>query len=216
MEILVDYWFLFLPLAIVLGFALLVITVCVIEKRTANEDAYDEEYKFCGVGKHVGNSVIRVRYDFWLSPDRLTVAVVGGGTTMKVPVNGIWLWSRLTDGTILCTCNEIGEQDISGLVQQQTWPQERFPRLVDHHALRLQDSETEPVPFEEGNPFGGLADLSRRRVESLVLRGRARYLDDENTRWKLTLMGAVQFYFTSVWIRPFRRLLRSLGIAREG
>jgi hypothetical protein len=231
-----DFWFCFIPIGLVALFGVLVVTVCFFEKRRtvpyervaeedadeptrdadkANDEAYREEYVFCGTGRHAGSGVIRVRYDFWLSPDCLTAVVIGGGTTAKVPVFGIWLWSRLEDGTILCTTNEIGEQDISGLVRQQTWPQARFPILVDNHQSRLDEAESPPVPFEKGNPYDGLADLSRRRAQSLVQSGRATYLDEDGTRWKFTLSGALRFYVTGVWVRPFRRLLRALGMVSD-
>lgn len=64
----------------------------------------------------------RVRYDFWISQDCCTLAVIGGGSIASIPVDAVWLWSRTVSGEILCTTNAIGEQDISGIVQQETWP----------------------------------------------------------------------------------------------
>lgn len=163
---------------------------------------------------HDGKSTLyRIRYDYWLPPDHTSFVVVGSGTVAKIPVNGIWILSRLRDDRVLCTTNETGEQDISGVEEQQTWPKRGLAELVELHAHRLGGVEIEPFP--ETSPMLGYFDIRKRKAEALVARGYAYYLDDERTAWRYTLKGAIVFYFVGVWIRPARRLLRSVGLVRE-
>ena len=169
-------------------------------------------YQFGGMCHDGKGKLYKVRYDFWLAPDHSTLAVIGGGKVAGIAVNGIWLYSRLSDGRILDTTNEIGEQDISGAEEQQTWAKFGFRALVEKHTLRL----TSPVePFSPDAPLVGFFDIRRRKADALIARGYAHYLDEDRTVWRYTLKGAIVFYFVGTWIRPIRRLLRYIGLVRE-
>jgi hypothetical protein len=229
-----DLW---LSLAIFFGvigfFFFVVVGACLWEKRPVQpyrvpeageeyeltSDAREANYQVRGLDYLPGGlchdnkgKIYRVRYDFWLSPDHFILVVIGGGSIAGIPVNGIWVYSRLTDGRILCTTNEIGEQDISGAEEQQTWPKYDLISLIEKHRKRLTDS-VEPFPAE--SPLAGYFDIRRRKADALVAKGYARYIDDEQSIWKYTLKGAIVFYFIGVWVRPIRRFLRLLRIVRE-
>jgi hypothetical protein len=229
----IEWLWLAIPVCVIGFFFFVVVVACLWEKRPiqpyyvpaeddeyepsavaerANEDAEKIGYEYGGLCHDGKGKLYRVRYDFWIDPDDLTIAVVGSGTIAKIPVNGVWLWSRLADGRILCTTNEIGEQDISGAVEQQTWPGFRLKALDEKHERRLTD-DVEPFPSD--TPMAGYFDILRRKADTLVAKGYARYLDDEQTVWRYTLPGAVRFYFVGTWVRPMRRFLRSVGLVRE-
>jgi hypothetical protein len=152
----------------------------------------------------------RVRYDFWISPDRCTLAVIGGGTVASIPVDGVWLWSRVSNGQILCTTNEIGEQDISGIVQQETWPTKTLSALCERHANRLQTVRT--VPFPTDQPLRGLFEIRRAIADALVDRGYAYYISDDRLVWRYTLSGAFAFYVAARWLRPIGRFFRFIAL----
>lgn len=177
--------------------------------RAANARAPNlgfEQKGLCHDGK---GGLYRVRYDFWLSPDRRTFAVVGGGSIAKIPFDGIWLYSRIRDGRILETTNEIGSQDISGVVEQETWPKMKFAPLVEKHFGRLEEPrEGDAIPFEDEAELKDYFAIRRARAEGLVGRGHARFLDDRESKWKYTLKGALAFYVISNWVRPLQRGLR--------
>lgn len=139
----------------------------------------------------------RVRYDFWCAPDDKTFAVVGSGTVAGIPVNGVSFYSRKTDGRILCTTNDVGGQDVSGLEDQATWAKLPLASLFEKHARRLTESAVKPFP-----PDSALAeyfDLRRRKADALVERSYAYYLDDGKTAWRYTLRGALAFYVQGTW-----------------
>ncbi len=226
-----DLW---IPLALVfglIGFSFLaVVAACLWERRPvqpyyvpapgdeygptpyaerANSDARNLGYRHGGLCHDGKGKLYRVRYDFWLAPDDSTLAVVGSGTVAHIPVNGVRLCSRLVDGRVLCTTSEIGEQDISGAEEQQTWPGLPLKALVEKHERRLTDA-VEPFPADA--PLAGLFDIRRRKADALVARGYAYYLDDERKVWRYTLKGAVVFCVVGTWVRPIRRFLRSVGL----
>ena len=181
--------------------------------RHANAQAIERGFRhdcLCHDGK---GKLYRVRYDFWVSPDALTFAVVGSGTVASIPVNGIWLYSRNTNGRILCTTNEIGEQDISGVEDQVTWPHSDFAALVEKHSQRL--TEIVAQPFNDDSALREFFDMRRSKADGLVERGYAYYLNDERLVWRYTLRGDLTLYVIGTWVRPLTRVLRSTGLVRS-
>lgn len=176
----------------------------------ASENSVAErlDYKHSATTHDGKGRLYYVRYDFWVSPDRRTLAVVGGGTVASIPVNGVWLWSRATNGQILCTTNEIGEQDISGIVLQETWPAKTLRTLCDKHEDRLQTIGIIPFPVDE--PLRGHFEIRRAIFDALVERGYAYYASDDKMVWRYTLLGAFVFYVAARWLRPIGRFFRSL------
>jgi hypothetical protein len=229
-----DYGYLLLiPVAVVGFFFFLVVGAALWEKRPVQPYYVPDEGKeypvapaaqkfnqeagrlkftrgcVCHDGK---GKLYRIRYDFWLSPDQRTLAVVGSGTLASIPVKGIWLWSRGKDGINYNSTNEIGEQEICTNVVQQTWPDTTFTTLLGHHQTLLKDVEIQL--FDVNNPLAAFFDIRRSKADNLVEHGYARYLDEEKTVWKYTLYGALAFYFLAMWVRPIKRGLRSIGLVK--
>ncbi|HUG66420.1 MAG TPA: hypothetical protein VMM76_01635 [Pirellulaceae bacterium] len=175
-----------------------------------NSAAEELGYTHGGLAHDGKGRLYRVRYDFWIAPDYSTLAVVGGGTVASIPVDGVWLWSRSTDGQILCTTNETGEQDVSGVVQQETWPNVSFANLADRHTQRVRNIAVNPLPEQE--PMLGYFEVRQAVADALVQRGYAYYITDERQVWRYTVKGAFAFYVAAKWLRPIGRFLRSAGI----
>jgi hypothetical protein len=231
-DFLAEFWFVFaIPLAIIVFFFFAVVGACLIEKRyvqtfsvpeegkeyplspTAQQYAKDAaklQFTHAGLCHHAKSDLYRIRYDFWTSPDLKTLAVIGSGTLIKIPVKGIWLWSRTTDGRILNSTNEIGEQEISTNVIQQTLPDASFTTLASSHATWLSQFNVET--FTADSALSVYFDIRRSKVDNLIERGYAYYIDEDQSAWKFTLKGALVFYFKAMWIRPISRGLQSIGI----
>ena len=178
----------------------------------ANDVAHDLHYRYCGV-YHDGKPLCRVRYDFWISRDDSILALVSSGTVAKIPVNSVSMRSRTGDGQVLFTTNHTGIQDISGIEDQQTWPDLKFKELAKKHRRRLKDVEVEPFPAK--HPEEVYFEILRHKAKALVARGYARYVDVDNSVWRYTLKGALVYYFLGVWVRPIRRFLRTVGLVRD-
>ncbi len=181
--------------------------------KRANIDAKNSGFKYVGICHDGKGKMYKVRYDFWSAPDRCTIAVIGSGTVASLKVNGIWLVSRTEDERYLTTTNERGEQDISGVEEQQTWHAMAMPALLGKHQLRLEKNVPSPFPAE--SPMSGYFDMRRRKAETLVEKGYAKYVDEDQAAWKYTLSGAIRFYFIATWIRPLKRFLRNFGLFRD-
>lgn len=165
-------------------------------------------YKHSGAVHDGKGRLYRVRYDIWVSPDSRTLLVIGGGTVASFPVDGVWLWSRNTNGQILCTTNEIGEQDISGIVSQETWPTMTLSALCGIHENRLQTIGA--TSFSADEPLRGHLEIRRAIFDALVERGYAYYASDDKMVWHYTILGAFVFYVAARWLRPIGRFFRSL------
>jgi hypothetical protein len=179
---------------------------------TANRQAAAVGFRHV-VACHDGKGKLyRVRYDFWVDPNNAIFAVIGSGTIAKMAVNGASLYSRMADGRVVTTTNYAGEQDISGIEEQVTWPQMPFGALYVKHTERFNEIAVEP--FKSESALAEYFDIRRYKADALVARGYAYYLDGDRKVWRYNLKGAMAFYFTSTWVRPFRRFLRSVGLAR--
>ena len=228
-----DLLWLVIPLAVIGFFFILVVAACLWEKRPiqsyyvpppgeeyapsavaieANTQALALGFRHAARCHDAKGKLYRVRYDFWVSPDNTIFAVVGSGSIAKILVNGISLYSRSSDGRILSTTNEIGEQDISGVENQVTWPKLQFNPLLQKHGQRL--TEVAVKPFAGDSALAAYFDIRRSKADALVARNYAYYLDDNRTVWRYNLKGAVVFYFVCTWVRPLRRFCRRIGLVR--
>src|SRR6188472_877612 len=117
-----QYWWLLIPLgilALMFGFFVLVVGAALWEKRhvvvysvpepgqelpptnyaqQANSIAAQLGFQHYGTFHHGKGGIYRVRYDFWLSPDRLIIMLVGGGKIAAMPADAVWLATSLSDG----------------------------------------------------------------------------------------------------------------------
>jgi hypothetical protein len=182
------------------------------DARRANQEAGEIGFRHGGLCHDAKGKMYRVRYDFWLSRDSSTIAIIASGSIAVLPVYGISLYSRTADGEVLCTTNDIGEQDISGVEIQQTWPKMPFKPLVKKHRQRF--TEVDVKPFPEESPMAGYFEIRRRKADAMVEQGLTYYLDDDHRVWRHTLYGALWFYVIGVWVRPIGRFLRSIGLVR--
>ena len=172
----------------------------------SNGSAKRMGFHYCGCFHHGKGGTYKIRCDFWVSPDGSTLAIIGSGSIARLPVYGIFLYTRQVAGPILYTTNEIGEQDISGAMEQETWPETSFRSLFRKHEHRLTD---DVIPFSFDDPLEEYESVLRTMSNTLVDRGLAYYTDEEETMWRFSLKGAFSFYFITCWIRPFKRAFGS-------
>jgi hypothetical protein len=183
------------------------------EAEEANQDAKKIGYRHIGLCHGIERRLHRMRYDYWIAPDGVTIALIGSGKVLLMPISGVWLYSRTQGGEILCTTNEPSNQDVSGVLQQKTWPNERLIPLTKKHESRLNGVFIQP--FSESQPIADYFEILRFQVDGMIKKGFAYYLDDKQTLWRYSLKGSVTSYLVSVWGRPIARLLRSMKVLRK-
>jgi hypothetical protein len=181
--------------------------------QKANEQAHELDFQHSTVCHDAKGKIYRIRYDFWISADNKTLALIGSGTIARLKVFGVTFYSRAADGRTLSTTNERGEQDISGVEEQHTWHAMPLPKLYEKHCQRLLQTAVDP--FTNDSPLADYFDIRRRKAAALVERGYADYIDDRHLAWRYSFNGAVMFYLIAVIVRPIRRLLRAIGLVGE-
>jgi len=177
-------------------------------------------FRYRGVHYDRRRGLYQLRYDFWLSPDQLVLAMVGGGTLAGIPLAGTSLYSRLGDGRCLVTIDEPKSQDSdpSGLTLQMVVTHADLDELLNRHRQRLAEYGQSTVPYSAQAPLDDHRAFRMRRVEVLRERGLVRFLDQENNAWKYTLKGAWTA-IAGLYTRELKRQLKEPGrerVARQG
>jgi len=213
---------------VIVGFALLLMTVARLEKRMISEFAPIDEpepnkqsaytramnasaralsLQPCGWYGQNRGGLYKATATMWLSPDALTLVIVGGGTLARVPFKQSFLFSKPTEGAILHTSDDVGEADISGVIDQVFLLKADLAELYALHEVRLADPDIELEPFDDGAALSEFEAIRRWVAETLVHKGLASFLDEEQTRWRYTLKGSLTLYF--------RGFLRQLWTAKK-
>lgn len=150
-------------------------------------------YDRLGVFRDAKGKIYNVRYDFWASPGRDVIAYCGVGTMLGIPVKATWLFTPLSDGRCLMTTDHSAamESDLSGMTEMALVANADFDELLARHRKRVDEAPLPSGAFSKADPFGGFNAFRRSRVERLIERGQARFLDDEQDAWKYTVRGAL-------------------------
>jgi hypothetical protein len=177
-------------------------------------------FDYHGVYYDRRRGIYKLRFDFWLSPDRLVLAMVGGGTLAGIPLAGTCLFTRLDDGRCLMTIDEPKSQDSdpSGLTIQKIVTHADLDELIAQHRRRLTESESQGSPYSARAALEEHRAFRTRRADVLIDAGLARYLDEERNAWRYTLKGAWTA-ISGMYVRELKRQLKEPGedrVARQG
>jgi hypothetical protein len=172
--------------------------------ESANEAAEARKFQHKGVYHHAKGGIYRVRYDIWLSSDQLTLAVVGGGKLARIPVNAVWLYSRLEDGRFLATTNDSGSAELSGLTKLKIHKDFEVDDLLDYHLDRLDSLSVAATPYSTTNPLADLIQDRSRMAERQVELGYASFLEPHKETWRYTLKGALRLYYLKILVEMFK------------
>ncbi len=175
--------------------------------RTANLTAERSGFTLLGAFRDGKGKIYRLRYNFWLSPDRVVLALVSTGTLAGIPMSITRFFTRLLDGRCLVSLDELRgrDSDLSGLLVQEVLTGSEFLELLDWHCQRVVIAHQPTVPYSENDPLGDHRAFRSLQAERLVERGLARFLDGERTVWKYTPRAA-----TLIAIRPYLKQHRAI------
>jgi len=138
----------------------------------------------------------------WMSPDKLTLLVVGGGKIAGIDFKMTWLYSKVAGAIMVVTSDEPGEADVSGVFDKQFLFSADLEELCKLHESRQAMWQGKIKRFDGSAVLAEYETLERRRVYVLVERGFAKWLDKEQDKWRYTLKGSILGYI------DFRRELR--------
>ena len=139
------------------------------------------------------SKLYRIRYDFWLSDDRVVLAVIGGGTLAAIPLDATWLITRIGDGRCLFTVDEPkgADSDPSGLTHQEIITNADLHELLTRHLERVAAADHPAEPYSPTAALEEHRQFRQTRTDRLEERGLARFLDQERNAWKYNVYGAI-------------------------
>lgn len=152
----------------------------------------------------------KLRYDFHLAPDRRSLALVGVGTIAGVPGATLWLFTRMSDGSLLTTLNQQAgsEFDLAGIRRELMVPNAPFETLLGRHIARFDEAFSDPILYSEADPLGDHRASLLSRVEELERIGAATFLDPSRNAWRYTTKGSVALALR-MQSQAIRRLVRA-------
>jgi hypothetical protein len=187
--------------------------------------AVNEQVERLGFGPHGHffdgkGKIYKLRYDFWLAPDRMVLAMVGGGTLAGIPLQATWLYTRLEDGRCLVTIDDpkAGDSDPTGQTLQEVLANADFTELMGRHRQRIEESDSPPLLYSEADPLADHRAFREARAAVLVDQGWAAYLDPQDNWYKYTVKGACLAAFRAT-LRERKRAISQadrLRIRRPG
>jgi hypothetical protein len=143
----------------------------------------------------------QLRYEFYRSPSGDVLALVGTGTLLSMPLQTTWLFSLLSDDRCLITFDHQNgaEVDLTGLSEEALIPDVPFEKLLKTHRGRLAAASCTPNLFGEVNPLVAFREYKQRRVDLLIARGYAAFIDSEKNAWRYSIKGAMVMSFRQLF-----------------
>ena len=184
-------------------------------RYTASATAAAEALGFTphGVFRDGKGRIYRIRYELWLSRERDALLLIGGGSLAGIPVDGSWLFTRLSNGKCLTTLDDErgSEYDLAGLAQEAVYSGVPLEALLDSHRRRVASAEAPALPYSD--PVSDHREMLSRRISTLAQRGYATFCGETGEGWRYTAKGALVATFASYWA-GLRRGLRRMVTGR--
>ncbi|MHC4068487.1 MAG: class I SAM-dependent methyltransferase [Planctomycetota bacterium] len=145
----------------------------------------------------------------YVSPDNLTLLLVGGGKLVGIDYKTTLLCSKPVEGAVLVTSDQIGEVDSTGFFDKEFLLNANLEELWELHKSRVAFFEGKVEKFDRSDVLAEFEELSRRHVHVLTEHGLARWLDKKKEQWRHTVKGSLQSYIC------FRRESRKVKKQRK-
>jgi len=158
--------------------------------QAVNQSAEELGLIFCGWCRQIRGGFYQATATAWISPDRRTMLLVGGGKLLGMDYKRMYLYSSTIDGPVLLTSDQSGEADLSGLLDTETLWNATLGELYDFHQERLVPWEDELNFFDADSFLEDYEAIDQKRVRVLVNAGMAIYLGYSQSEWRYTWKGA--------------------------
>ncbi|MGD0463611.1 MAG: hypothetical protein ABSB74_14085 [Tepidisphaeraceae bacterium] len=184
--------------------------------RRMSDDVQAAGFVFGGYVGHAKPSIM-TRGTVWFSSDGRTVVVTSSGTVSGIRTKQTLIFSPLNDGTLLCTTDQTGESDPSGMLRFKRRWNSLFPGLWELHKRRQSAAGAGVMRFREANAFDALTQIYDRRTHQMVDKGLARFINADEVCWRHTFLGALHicgnFFVQLGQVLPqfWRKYLRGAG-----
>ncbi len=165
--------------------------------HTVAAAAGEAGFTWMGAYAHGAGKLYKVRYDFYLAPERDVLAVVGTGTMASIAVQSTSLTTLLEEGRSLVTVDHqnVAETDLAGMAQDALVAGLGFAGQLAAHRKRLAAVASAAILMDGPDPLAALRAFRQRRVDRLVTLGYAGYLDTDRAWWRYSPKGAALLAF---------------------
>ncbi len=150
----------------------------------------------------------RISYAILVSPDRSTLAVIGAGHILKLPIQGTWLHTPSSDGrSFYSTDKQAGIQlDVSRHWSNRLILASSFGELWRGHQAWIQELRVQPRGLGAGRELEEFRAVREEHYRAMEGAGLIQYTDASGTSFRFTLYGAAR---TASW-GYFVGLLRAI------
>ena len=137
------------------------------------------------------------------------LAVIRWGTTASIRNEATVLYSALENGQYLVTSDRPTGARTPGLHDDQVYLGADFGELVRRHEERLRASGQIPRPLDRENPLAEHEAIIENRARFLISKGEAYWVDPEQTAFRSTFKGALNYYTRTLSLKHVDRSLSS-------
>lgn len=165
-------------------------------------------FEFLGRSHDLKGASYKVDYFFLTSRDRETLAIIGVGKVVKIPVQGTWLFTIGPDDTAFYSVNHQScvEFDPLGKWKSQLVFDASFNRLYDAHKSWLQKLNVPTAPFRKSREIDDFRQARDSRIEFLIRKGLVKRVTANPEYWKYTLLGAFRCGAIGYFVGLYRAL----------
>jgi hypothetical protein len=136
----------------------------------------------------------KVVYEFLISGDLNTLALIGAGSVMNMPVNGMWLFSKDAQGNCFTTVTSQNavEYDLTGYWKSSLIITNDFRKAFHHHLHCVAKSLYYAEPYTENGEIDDFRRMIESKIDYLNEGGWIKYVGENTDYWKYTVKGAIK------------------------
>jgi hypothetical protein len=166
--------------------------------QNAANQAQDYDFTYLARGYDNKGKLYRIVYDFLISQDGYTLALLGAGTIYTIPLTGAWLFSKTSQGyTFMTVTNQSADEyDLSGFIKSNLIITDDFKKAYHSHVSKLNKHCWLFEQFTPGHELDDLKKLRYQRLEYMEREKWIRFLCDGKDQWKYTVRGGLKW---SIW-----------------
>ncbi len=156
------------------------------------QDAFKLGWRHAGDFSTKKNTTkVKGMLSLFLNADSSVMAAIFSGSAAGAKLHKTILRSRLSNGSILETCDTSGISDPTGVIIQETLMNAGIVELSEFHAQRLQTSGASALPFNLAGALGEYEKIGWERGARWVQQGLAKWVEPQQTSIRMTLRGAL-------------------------
>ena len=174
--------------------------------------AVQSGFTLLGWSHDLKGETYRVNYAMLISPDRSTIATIGAGAILKLPLQATWLHTPAADGRCFYSTNQQSgvQLDVSRHWTNQLVPAPNFAKLWQRHQAWTRDLRVLPRTLRSGHELEEYRAVREAHFRSMASAGLINFIDPGATRFQFTLYGA----FATATKGYFLGLLRAVTQGR--